>query len=71
MTTEPKLPRSDREDVMARNVSINAATVKSHDRLVEDLERIGVRIKKPRFNIEHPLGGDRLRFSNRAKRQGH
>ena len=69
MTTERK-PRLDREDVLARNANVDAATVAAHDRLVEDLERLGVRVKKPRFNLEHPLGGDRLRFNDRAQRRG-
>ncbi len=69
MTTERK-PRFDREAVLARNASVNAATVASHDKLVEDLERLGVKVKKPQFRLEHPLGGDRLRFGNRVERRG-
>ncbi len=68
MTTEQKKSRFDREDILARNVDINTATVASHDRLVQELERLGIEIKKPQFKIEHPLGGDRLRFSNRTRR---
>ncbi len=63
MTTEREKPQFDREDVLARNANVNTATVALHDKLVQELKRLGVEIKRPQFNLEHPLGGDRLRFS--------
>ena len=68
MTTEQKKSRFDRDDILVRNVNIDTVTVASHDRLVQELERLGVEVKKPRFKLEHPLGGDRRRFGNRARR---
>ncbi len=56
--------RLDRKDVLVRNANIDAATVAEHDRLVQELRRAGVRLKRPQSSywLEHPLGGDRLRF---------
>ena len=61
--------RLDRKDVLAHNANIDAATVAEHDRLVQELRRAGVRLKRPQssYRLEHPLGGDRLRFSNWAE----
>ena len=68
MATEQEKSRFDKDDILARNVNIDTVTVASHDRLVQELERLGVEVKKPQFKLEHPLGGDRPRFSNRARR---
>ena len=56
--------RLDRKDILARNANIDVATVAEHDRLVQELRRAGVRLKRPQssYRLEHPLGGDRLRF---------
>ena len=73
MEKEPKvtlLHKLDREDVLVRNANIDAAVLAEHDRLVQELKRAGVGLKRPtpRYRLEHPLGGDRLRFSNWAER---
>ena len=76
MEKEPKetlLHRLDREDVLVRNANIDTAVLAEHDRLVQELKRAGVGLKRPtrRHRLEHPLGGDRLRFSNWAERMSH
>ena len=56
--------RLDRKGILVRNANIDTATVAEHDRLVQELRRAGVRLKRPQssYRLEHPLGGDRLRF---------
>lgn len=71
MKKDPKealLGRSDRKDVLARNANIDISTLAEYERLVQELERAGVDIKRPqpKQRLEHPLGGDRLRLSNWA-----
>ena len=73
MEKEPKealLARFDREDVLVRNANIDTTILAEHDRLVQDLKRAGAGLKRSqsRYTLEHPLGGDRMRFSNWAER---
>ena len=69
MQGKPKETLFDRKDVLVRNANIDIATVAEHDRLVQELKRAGVYPKTslPRYRLEHPLGGDRMRFSNWAE----
>ena len=60
MEKEPKetlLHRLDREDVLVRNANIDTAVLAEHDRLVQELKRAGVGLKRPtrRHRLEHPL----------------
>ncbi len=67
---ETLLDKLDREDVLLRNANIDTAVLAEHDRLVKELKRAGVSLKEPpsQYRLEHPLGGDRMRFSNWAER---
>ena len=73
MERKPKKVLFDRQDVLGLNANIDTATVAEHGRLVQELRRAGVHLKRPlsRYRLEHPLGGDRLRFSNWAEHRGH
>ena len=64
MEKKPKKALFDRKDVLVRNANIDTATVAEHDRLVQELRRAGVKRPVSTYRLEHPLGGDRLRFSN-------
>ena len=73
MEKKPKetLPdKLDREVVLVRNANIDTAILAAHDRLVQELKRAGLGLNRsqPRHTLEHPLGGDRMRFSNWAER---
>ena len=48
----------DRKKVLQQNRNVNSDTVAAHERLEQELKKIGVEIK-PRFNVEPPLGSDR------------
>ena len=68
---ESLLHRLDREDVLVRNANIDTAILAEHDRLVEELKRAGAGLKRPQSKrrLEHPLGGDPMRFSNWPERR--
>ena len=72
MKEDPKetlLGRFNRKDVLARNANIDISTLAEYERLVHELERAGVDLKRrqPKYGLEHPLGGDRLRLSKWAE----
>ena len=50
--------------ILNRNKIINKKTVFAHNRLEQQLKKLGVEIK-PDFSIEPPLGRDRTRFYSR------
>ena len=56
----------DRRNILLRNANIDTDTVAEYDRLVQELKRAGVHLKRrpSTYRLEHPLGGDRRRFSN-------
>ena len=53
-----------KEEVVERNAKVNEATIAAHERLEQELEKLGVDTK-PRFEIEPPLGSSRTRLHNR------
>ncbi len=55
---------SDPKDVLERNTRINADTVAAHEKLEEDLRKLGVEIK-PSYTLEPPLGRNPAGFHNR------
>lgn len=72
MKKDPKntlLGRSDRKDVLAHNANIDISALAEYERLVQELERAGVDLKRSqsKHGLEHPLGRDRLPLSNWAK----
>ncbi len=58
MRKEQKILVSNQRDVLDRNKNINSDTVAAHERLEQELRKLGVVIK-PSFNLEPPLGQDR------------
>ncbi len=56
----------DREEVLARNEMINVDTVAAHEKLGQDLRKLGVEIK-PSLNLEQPLGRNRTALHNWSK----
>ena len=53
-----------REEVVERNAKVNEATIAAHERLEQELKKLGVDTK-PRFEIEPPLGSIRTRLHSR------
>ena len=53
-----------REEVVERNAKVNEATIAAHERLEQELKKLGVDTK-PRFEIEPPLGSSRTRLHSR------
>ena len=48
----------DRKKLLNQNSNINSETVAAHEKLEQELEKLGVEIR-PRFNVEPPLGSNR------------
>ena len=48
----------DRKKLLNQNSNINGETVAAHEKLEQELEKLGVEIR-PRFNVEPPLGSNR------------
>lgn len=63
MATRVRRP-PPREEVVERNARVNEATVAAHERLEQELKKLGVDTK-PRFEIEPPLGSSRTRLHSR------
>lgn len=57
---------ADKNELLKRNVKINTKTVAAHERLEQELEKLGVEIK-PSYNLEPPLGRGRIRLHNRNR----
>ena len=55
---------SNWRDVLERNTRINVNTVAAHEKLEENLKKLGVEIK-PSYNLEPPLGRNPSRFHKR------
>jgi hypothetical protein len=55
--------RPEKDSILRRNPQVDTLIVKQHKALDVALQKLGVDTK-PRFNIEPPLGGDRLRLFN-------
>ncbi len=65
MSTKQGTSLRDREEVLARNEMINIDTVAAHEKLEQDLRKLGVEIK-PSFRLEPPLGRNRTALHNRS-----
>ena len=68
MATRKEKPLMDKAEILRQNQRINRSTVSAHERLEEELKKLGVEIK-PRYNLEPPLGPtkiQRLRSRNRG-----
>ena len=50
-------------DILKINPKIDPVLVEQYEKLDSELRRLGIDTK-PKFNIEPPLGGDRLRLFN-------
>lgn len=57
---------ADKNDLLERNVKINTKTVAAHERLEQELKKLGVEIK-PSYNLEPPLGRGGIRLHNRNR----
>ena len=55
---------SNLKRVLERNTRINVDTVAAHEKLEENLKKLGVEIK-PSYNLEPPLGRNPIKFHNR------
>ena len=69
MTRNKIVPPSNWKDVLERNARINVNTVAAHEKLEENLKKLGVEIK-PSYNLEPPLGRNPARFHNRTRCAG-
>ena len=64
MSKKRKISLSDQREVLDRNAKINVDTIAAHEKLERDLRKLGVEIK-PSFNLEPPLGRNRIGLHNR------
>ena len=55
-----------RDEVLRRNPKIDVALVAAHERLEQQLRRLGVEIK-PAYNIDPPLGQRPIRIHNHSR----
>lgn len=66
MGTQQKTPQPflREEEILARNPKIDFRIVRAHKALERELKKLGVKTKKPSYNLEPLLGRDRARFEN-------
>lgn len=61
-----KRTTNDEDIVLARNDQVDRRVVMAYKRLARELRMLGVR-RKPRYNIEPPLGRKPRTFHNRSE----
>ena len=62
-TRRRKLQVDDKRDLLERNVKIDRRTVAAHEKLEQELKKLGVEIK-PSYNLEPPLGRSKILLQN-------
>ena len=58
------MKKINKELIVKKNSKIDKSLVKKFESLENQLRKLGVDTK-PKFNIEHPLGGKRLHLYNK------
>ena len=66
MASKRTISLPDREEVLRRNPGIDAALVAAHERLEQQLRRLGVDTE-PHYNIDPPLGRRPNRIHNHSR----
>lgn len=71
MSNDPStsLPPSDK--VIRKNPKVNASVVAAHERLEQELKKLGVEIKPSSYNIEPAFGRHPFRIRNPTKSHNH